>query len=26
MKEARAGNLAQFDDVESLLDDLHEDD
>jgi len=26
MKEARAGNLAQFEDVESLLDDLHEDD
>ena len=26
MKEARAGNLARFDDVESLLDDLHEDD
>ena len=26
MKEARAGSLAQFDDVESLLDDLHEDD
>ena len=26
MKEARAGNLAGFDDVESLLDDLHEDD
>lgn len=24
MKEARSGNLAQFDDVESLLDDLHE--
>ncbi|MXW73555.1 MAG: type II toxin-antitoxin system RelB/DinJ family antitoxin [Chromatiales bacterium] len=24
MKEARAGNLARFDDVESLLDDLHE--
>lgn len=24
MKEARAGNLAQFGDVESLLDDLHE--
>ena len=26
MKEARAGNLARFDDVESLLDNLHEDD
>ena len=26
MKEARAGNLARFDDLESLLDDLHEDD
>ena len=26
MKEARAGNLARFDDVESLLDDLHEGD
>lgn len=26
MKEARTGNLARFDDVESLLDDLHEDD
>lgn len=26
MKEATAGNLARFDDVESLLDDLHEDD
>ena len=26
MKEARAGNLARFDDVESLLDDLHEED
>ena len=26
IKEARAGNLARFDDVESLLDDLHEDD
>ena len=26
MKEARAGNLAGFGDVESLLDDLHEDD
>ncbi len=26
MKEARAGNVARFDDVESLLDDLHEDD
>ena len=26
MKEARAGNLARFDDVESLLDDLHKDD
>ena len=24
MKEARAGNLARFDDVENLLDDLHE--
>lgn len=24
MKEARAGNLERFDDVESLLDDLHE--
>ena len=24
MKEARAGKLARFDDVESLLDDLHE--
>ena len=26
MKEARAGNVARFDDVESLLDVLHEDD
>ena len=26
MKEARAGNLPQFDDVQSLLDDLHADD
>ena len=26
MKEARTGNLARFDDVESLLDDLHEGD
>ena len=26
MKEARAGNLARFDDVESLLGDLHEGD
>lgn len=26
MKEARAGGLARFDDVESLLDDLHEGD
>ena len=26
MKEARAGNLARFDDVEGLLDDLHEGD
>ena len=26
MKEARAGNLAQFDHAESLLDDLHEGD
>lgn len=26
MKEARAGNLARFNDVESLFDDLHEDD
>ena len=26
MKEARAGKLARFDDVESLLDDLHEGD
>lgn len=26
MKEARAGNLPQFEDVESLLDDLHADD
>ena len=26
MKEARAGNLARFDDVQSLLDDLHADD
>ncbi|MYA30502.1 MAG: type II toxin-antitoxin system RelB/DinJ family antitoxin [Gammaproteobacteria bacterium] len=26
MKEARAGNLARFDDVGSLLDDLHEGD
>lgn len=26
MKEARTGNLARFEDVESLLDDLHEGD
>lgn len=26
MKEARAGNLPKFDDVQSLLDDLHADD
>ena len=26
MKEARTGNLARFDDVDSLLDDLHEGD
>ena len=26
MKEARAGNLPQFEDVQSLLDDLHADD
>ena len=26
MKEARAGNLPSFDDVESLFDDLHADD
>ena len=26
MKEARAGNLPRFDDVESLFDDLHTDD
>ncbi len=26
MKEARSGNLPQFEDVESLLDDLHADD
>ena len=26
MQEARAGNLARFDDVQSLLDDLHADD
>ena len=26
MKEARTGNLARFDDIESLLDDLHEGD
>ena len=26
MKEARTGNLARFDDVESLIDDLHEGD
>ena len=26
MMEARTGNLARFDDIESLLDDLHEDD
>ena len=26
MKEARTGNLARFDDAESLLDDLHEGD
>ena len=26
MKEARTGDLARFDDVESLLDDLHEGD
>ena len=26
MKEARTGSLARFDDVESLLDDLHEGD
>ena len=26
MKEARAGNLPQFEDVRSLLDDLHADD
>ena len=26
MREARAGNLAQFEDVQSLFDDLHADD
>ncbi len=26
MREARGGNLPKFDDVESLLDDLHADD